>query len=230
MRIKSHEKCQKEIEDRCKYYFQKYEARLKALELEVAKKPDVEQVKALIEESKEDQAVGGFEPTQPNPGLEEVKESLEDYKESVSRRNNIIIFNADEPDDKEGEMRKAKDYELIKQVCEITSSNPETIKNITRLGQKIEEKPRPMRVIFESEVAKNQLMTNLNKLKNADDKHQKLSFSHDLTKKEREISKEKWLEAKEKTKALEGSGDEEKFKFITKGPPWNIRVVKVKKE
>lgn len=217
----------KEIEDRCNEYFKKYENRLKAVEEEVAKKPGVDEVKAMIEESKSDSATGGD--SEKNLDLEAINERLEDYKESVSRRNNVVIFNADESEKLEGELRKADDYELVKQICKITTTKPETIKNITRLGRKIEEKPRPIRLIYESESAKNQLMTNLSKLKGAEDKYKKLSFSHDLTKKERQMSKDKWIEAKEKTKALEGSGDEELFKFITKGPPWDKRVVKVKK-
>ena len=44
-------KIEKEIEERCKEYFSKYEKRLDALEQEVNKKVDVPKVKELIEES-----------------------------------------------------------------------------------------------------------------------------------------------------------------------------------
>ena len=50
-------------------------------------------------------------------------------------------------------------------------------------------------------------MANLKRLGQAEDKLKKMSIVHDLTQKERQKSREKWEEAKEKNKAL-GSGDE----------------------
>ena len=44
-------KIEKEIEDRCKEFFSKYEKRLEALENEVRKKVDMSTVKDMIDES-----------------------------------------------------------------------------------------------------------------------------------------------------------------------------------
>ena len=83
------------------------------------------------------------------------------------------------------------------------------MKNVSRLGKKLEgEKPKPLKIVFEDEKAKNILMANLKRLGQAEDKFKKMSIVHDLTQKERrKKSREKWEEAKEKNKAL-GSGDE----------------------
>ena len=79
-------------------YFNLVEARLENLETKIDKMADIDQVKAMIEGSKLDTASGG-------EGTTEVNE-LEEYKESVARRNNIIIFKAKESDEIEPDQRK----------------------------------------------------------------------------------------------------------------------------
>jgi hypothetical protein len=46
-------KIEKEVEERCNKYFSKYEKRLDEMESKLDKKVDLDEVKALIEESKE---------------------------------------------------------------------------------------------------------------------------------------------------------------------------------
>lgn len=88
-------KIEKEIEERCNDYFNLVEARLGNLESKI---DNIDQVKAMIEESKLDTSSG-------EEGTTEVNE-LEEYKESVARRNNIIIFKAKESDEIEPDQRK----------------------------------------------------------------------------------------------------------------------------
>ena len=90
---------------------------------------DIDQVKAMIEGSKLDTASYG-------EGTKEVNE-LEEYKESVARRNNIIIFKTKESDEIEPDQRKTDDIMRVNELCKITEANPESIKNVTRLGEKM---------------------------------------------------------------------------------------------
>jgi hypothetical protein len=83
-------KIEKEIEERCKGYFSKYETRLDALEQEVNKRADVPKVKELIEESLSGKARDGAE------GQNHISEDIKEFSESEARRNNIIIFNVNE--------------------------------------------------------------------------------------------------------------------------------------
>ena len=177
----------------------------------------------MIEESKLDIASGG-------EGTTDVNE-LEEYKESVARRNNIIIFKAKESDEIEPDQRKTDDIMIVNELCKITGANPESIKNVTRLGKKNEkdQKPRPMKVVFEDEKAKGVLMSNLKILAIADDKFKQLNVAHDMTQREREQNKKTLAEAKEKNEAMDLKGQSEKFIFMVKGPPWDRKVVKVKK-
>jgi hypothetical protein len=120
-------KIEKEIEERCKDYLNLVEARLGNLERKIDKKADIDQVKAMIEESKLDTASYG-------EGTKEVNE-LEEYKESVARRNNIIILKSKESDEIEPDQRKTDDIMIVNELCKITGANHESIKNVTRLGE-----------------------------------------------------------------------------------------------
>jgi hypothetical protein len=122
-------KIEKEIVERCNDYFNLAEARLGNLESKIDKKADINQVKAMIEENKLDTASG-------EEGTTEVNE-LEEYKENVARRNNIIIFKAKESDEIEPDQRKTDDIMIVNELCKITRANPESIKNVTRLGKKM---------------------------------------------------------------------------------------------
>jgi hypothetical protein len=105
----------------------------------------------------------------------------------------------------EPERRKAEDIALVNELCKITGTNKQTVKNVTRLGKNniYSEIPRPMRVMFEDEKAKGSLMANMKNLSTAEDKFKQLSITHDMTKKERLQNKEKFAEAKNKNEVLE---------------------------
>ena len=187
-------------------------------------KVDIEEVKSLIESSKAEKNETEVR------GNSEEKESLEEYKESMARRSNIVVFKAVESKDEEPERRKRDDMEFVRDLCDIMEADYSSVKNVTRLGRRAKEEDnptqRPMRIIFEDEKSKGLFMGNLRNLRVADEKYKCLSIVHDMTQKERQLSKEKWEEAKEKNKDSE-SGD---FKYIVKGPPWERRVVRVKKD
>ena len=93
----------------------------------------------------------------------------------MARKSNIIIFRAEESRKTEPKERKVA---IVNELCKITGTNKQTIKNVTRLGKKDvdSDNPRPMRVIFEDEKAKGSLMANMKNLATADDKFKQLSI------------------------------------------------------
>jgi hypothetical protein len=97
-------------------YFNKYEARLGKLEEMVSNRPNTEDVKQMIEESKSGEATRG------ERNIEQTNEKLDEYIESVARRNNIIIFRAKESEETEPEKRKAEDMNIVKELCKITEA------------------------------------------------------------------------------------------------------------
>ena len=139
----------------------------------------------------------------------------------MARKTNIIIFKAEESKKTEPERRKAEDIALVNELCKITGTNKQTIKNVTRLGKNnvYSEIPRPMRVIFEDEKAKGSFMANVKNLATAEDKFKQLSITHDMTKKERLQNREKLAEAKNKNDVLEENNQWVKYKYLVKGHP-----------
>jgi hypothetical protein len=82
-----------EIEERCRDYFDRYET--------ITEKPDKETVSKMIEDSKSD------------INLNEMNEKLDEYRESVMRRSNIIIFKVDESLKEKPKERKEEDMQII---------------------------------------------------------------------------------------------------------------------
>ena len=168
--------------------------RLDEMENKLDKKVELDEVKALIQENKESAATGG------NDQDGTLTSQLEEFKECMARKSNIIIFRAEESKKTEPKERKVEDMAIVNELCKITGTNKQTVKNVTRLGKKDvdSDNPRPMRVIFEDEKAKGSLMANMKNLATAEDKFKQLSITHDMTKKERLQNKEKLAEAKKK--------------------------------
>ena len=105
---------------------------------------------------------------------------------------NLIIQRLAETEEKE-EDQKTKDVEDIKKIIEIT--NPELLsevvniskedRNITRLGKKNTNKPRPIRIILEDEEMKRDILKGCKNLKDSNFKH--ISVQEDLTREEQEV-------------------------------------------
>ena len=206
-------KIEKEVEERCNKYFSKYEKRLDEMESKLDKKADPDEVKALIEENKESAATG------VNDQDGTLTSQLEEFKESMARKSNIIIFRAEESKKTEPKERKVEDIAIVNELCKITGTNKQTIKNVTRLGKKNVDSEIPMRVIFVDEKANGSLMTNMKNLATAEDKFKQLSITHDMTKKERLQNREKLAEAKNEKEVLEENNQSVKYKYLVKGPP-----------
>ena len=142
-------KIEKEIEERCKEYFSKYEKRLDALEQEVNKKADVPKVKELIEESLSGKARDGAE------GQNHISEDIKEFRESEARRNNIIIFNVNESKSTVAEARKKENTDYVQELSSILEANPRSVKTVARLGKSKRETKnvsttnKPMKVVFE---------------------------------------------------------------------------------
>ena len=116
-------KIEKEIEERCRDYFDRYEKCLSALEETITEKPDKETVSKMIEDSKSD------------INLNEMNEKLDEYRESVMRRSNIIIFKVDESLKEKPKERKEEDMQIINSLCTLTDASHESVKNSSRLGR-----------------------------------------------------------------------------------------------
>jgi hypothetical protein len=223
--VAKNNKIEKEIEERCKDHFARYEDRLNKLEEAIAKKPDIEKVQSMIDNSKTDETTGA----KAAESEKQTIDALEEYKESIARRNNVMVFHVDESKESETKERKEADINFIEGLCRTLETDCQTVENVTRLGKRNEEadKPRPLKLVFEDDKSKGKFMGSLNKLGKAEPRYNNITVVHDLTQKERQRNEEKWDECKEEIKELE-SGDST-FKYIMKGPTWDKRVAKIRK-
>ena len=207
-------KIEKEIEERCKDHFARYEDRLNELKEAIANKPYIEKVQSTIDNSKTDEATG----VKAAESEKQAFDALEEYTESITRRNNVMVFHVDESKESETKERKEADINFIGGLCRTLETDCQTVKNVTRLGKRNEEadKPRPLKLVFEDDKSKGKFMGSLNKLGKAEPKYNEIIVVHDLTQKERQKNKEKWDECKEENKELESGHST--FKYIMKVP------------
>lgn len=225
---------EQEIEERCKAYFEKYEERIAKLEESVAKKPDREEIQELIASKTDVEKVKEIvdEKLKGATGGENIEKTassdkLDEFKDSMARRNNVIVFKAKELNDKDLEKRRAEDNEIVSELCKITGTEKNSVKNINRVGKRSEDpaKPRPMRIVFDGEASKSHFMSNLRNLAQADERFKCMSIVHDMTKKERKDAYEMHKRAEELNN--EDSGE---YKYLLRGHPRDRRLVKVRKK
>ena len=99
---------------------------------------------------------------------------------------------------------------------------PADIKSIARLGKKADH-PRPLLVELSDGSLKGVIFRNLHKLANhPEESFRKLRMKHDMTKDERERAKLLYEQAK--AQEMEDQG---KFRYRVRGPPWDMKIVKV---
>ena len=164
---------------------------------------------------------------------EHQEQSRNESKLMEERKKNIIVFNAPESKDKDGKTRKEHDTTLFvniyRKVC-AEGLERESLLQVRRLGAMAENKNRPLLVAVSSEEQKRKLFKCLYRLKDID-MFTNISMSHDMTKEERALTKSKVAEANSKTAQMI-ENDKEKSKnwiFRVRGPPWQQKVVLVKR-
>lgn len=215
------------IEERFKELTAAFEDRIAALEESMKTLNDDTRVRKIVQEESHHIR----EITKEN--VPKSKEVLTEINQRKARENNIIIFNIKECESDEPEVRKQEDKIFVDALCNIMDTDKEHVVTILRLGKRIEDegedgriKTRPLKVVFMDLHTKAMFMGNLRNLaKETRADIKKISVTHDMTQDERKVRKEKVTEAKSRNEKNQ-SGD---FKYVVRGPPWDNRIVKVKK-
>ena len=160
---------------------------------------------------------------------EKMENRAEEEKSRERKKNNIIIHRMEESKAKTEEDKYRDDKKsiqsLINDVLKVPSEDKE-IKKVIRLGKIKEGGERPLLVEFREGTLKNQVIENLSNLRYAEEKHKRISVTHDMTIGEREQCKE--LVKQCKTKQLQDQSGEWIFKV--RGPPGDMRIVKLKRK
>ena len=142
--------------------------------------------------------------------IEEKKEE----KDHLQRKNNVIIYGAQEDELEKEEERTNVDTSFVDNLLKDVLYKAKT-SYVGRIGKKTEGKSRPLKVAFKTEEEKRKLFSNLKAMKGVD-KYKGISISDDYTIAERQMIKE-WAE-KAKNKNQEEPADSS-FIWRVRGNP-----------
>jgi hypothetical protein len=161
--------------------------------------------------------------------FEEVLNRKKDEEEDISnRRNNIIIYRLKEEAKESKEERNQKDRGFVNSLgniaLEVEIRERDIIK-MYRLGEKKDGVNRPLLVRFRTEAKKEEMMTNLNKLKSADECFRSIGVANDLSPKQREEIRR----ALEQARNADDDTASENQKYRVVGQGSNLRVIKVRR-
>lgn len=228
-----------DIETRCRQIMENYESRITKLETEISAKCSVEQVKEIVKN--EIKTI----PDKQSCSIEQVREVVKDeldvnapaegdaskiineIEQRKIRANNIIIHGSTEKISANADERYEHDVEIVTTVlnkCEITHQ-PRDIEKVIRIGRFDKDKAkRPIIATLSNPEMKRSLLRNLKCLRESEGEIKDYRVTNDLTKTEREYEKKLFSEAKELEKNTPGE-----YKFVIRGPPWDRKIVKMKK-
>lgn len=158
--------------------------------------------------------------------IEETKRKTLEFRDKEDRRNNVILYKVPEcaPGSYEEVIQHDRDFFL--EVCneglnlDVTQDDVKKVYRIGRRGTEV----RPLLIQLSSGMLKNHIMETTYKLRKAK-KFEHIVISHDMTKQERELCRQLVAEAKQQ-ESEEESGE---YIFRVRGPPGNMKVVKLRK-
>ena len=155
-----------------------------------------------------------------------LKEHSDEERERKRRLNNIVVFNLPEQEGGTPQERQNKDLEsfnkLTKEGCKMEIKKNEVVKSF-RMGKYEENKKRPLLVKLKDEEKKKKLFLSLQTLREHKGRYENVEIGHDLTKTQREEKKQMI----EKAKGMDAKEGEENYIHLVRGPPDNLRIVRV---
>lgn len=139
--------------------------------------------------------------------------------ERSDREKNALIFNA-----KENTSSKDADQEFFNNFCLKTlelAKVPES--KISRIGRVKSGYDRPIKVSFTNSFDKRTFFSSLHKMKLDKSLNEKIRVAHDMCNQDREENKRLLKYAYDKNNTEKPTG----FRYKVRGPPWDMKVVKI---
>ena len=138
--------------------------------------------------------------------------------ERQRRESNIIIYGA------KLELGET-DQSYLKEFFDVIGVSV-TPKNITRIGKEDNGRPQPLKITLENIEHKNQIMSRLSNLKNAENKYRSTSVRDDYSYEERQLVKK----FNEQARSMNTKENPTNFSYKVRGDPKNgLRIVRVTK-
>ena len=221
-------KVDRSIEEKCKAYFDSFK-----IEFKEEINSQLNEIRQDISDIKRSQSSNtstevNVVATVKKVVQDSIKVQEQEQMERERRRNNLILFNASEVQTNVKDERITHDKATFKRICDAIcdeSLDREDIVEARRLGRKSEGSTRPLVIKLKDGLKKKAILKNASKISTlSDDSINTIRMNHDLTEKEREHSKQLFVEAKRR-EAQDNMGG---YKYKVRGPPWDMRIVRVK--
>lgn len=157
-----------------------------------------------------------------------------DCRDSINRVANFIMFRVEELDSDVLLERNGNDTQFVNDFLHCIDARDVEVAKVTRIGARLEDtdqkKGRPIQITCKNPEQKREVMRKVMNLKyiqegSAQKYFRKVSVTHDMTKAERQISKQKLSETKLKTT---NNSQEGKFVYRVRGLPWNRRTARLR--
>ena len=166
--------------------------------------------------------------------VEEVARRIERDNDIEKRRNNIVLYKVAEADAEDVADRNASDLAFVTELLDnIFKMDPARhgISRIFRLGRRdySSDSPRPLLVEFSEQKSKEQVMSSLKYLRDADIPFKGISVAHDMSPWQREEIK-RLVEQAKREHARASTEPVENYWFRVVGKGVRMRVMKVKKK
>ena len=184
-----------------------------------------DRISVTIDNKLKEHAASKAEPSRNYPSNEEFVKvmytngdgSVEQQTVPDQREHNIIIHGM-----KEDSTGEETDQMIIEELFDTVGLNYRT-SSVDRLGSKIHQKARPIRIFMESQTRKSEFMSKLGRLRHGPEKFQKISITDDYTQEERKEIR-RWVEeARKRTKEEDG------YAWKVRGSPRSmLRLIKIR--
>jgi len=166
-----------------------------------------------------------------NTKIDEVRRKTIIEQDRENRISNLILYNVQEPRSTIQDERWKEDREFCLELFNKVLRVPireDDMKRFARLGRADSVQPgkaRPVLIQFKDRILKNMVLESVSKLRDADEKYNRIILTHDMNTEDREEYKRLVAEAKEKQQD-EISGE---FIYRVKGSPGTFRLLKIRK-
>lgn len=110
---------------------------------------------------------------------DDVRKEIREIEDQKIRAMNLILFNVQESKQTDSAKRKDDDIKSIKELCTYLKIDSPDLKSVFRLGNRSENKTRPLKMILNNKKERKNILDNANKLKHIPSTH-KLEKMRDL--------------------------------------------------
>ena len=114
---------------------------------------------------------------------------IDEYRDRESRKLNLILHNVPESQSGDNSARKAHDTNFVSDIANKIQAGKIDVTNVSRLGMKINNKNRLMKVQVANLSQKKSLLTNAKKLKQCSGDFQNIYLTPDLSYNERQANR-----------------------------------------